>query len=505
MTLRDKAIFHLQKTLRYYLINNIIKDDCMHHLLIFLSCCFLLGCGGGGSSSEPTPPAESVTEPTPPAESVTEPTPPAESVTEPSPEPKKNIFNLTLTYSDHCGQKHPATDAALVLHNDDLSTQQTLYADNEGKIAYEAELEQTKQSLTIVGYAGEGAKANQQHTIKTFINHSLTGNFTHDLGKIDSITCSCETGSVQVNPSPSESRSLIAANLQVNNRSYRQRSPNITGTFGDVKICNNAQGTGSNLSAITSYGELEQKSEYGSYTKNFQLGDSLTANIIGTPVNIIASEQTSVKTLIDDSFHFNSSELVYSPEGAQGYMYDTVSFDYYFMNQIDSHIYLLNISQYFSTQLESSVNLTVNDQTFGSVFDFITNEDGYDLTTIGEVDLVRINTSASLTEGSVSWSITAPSAGAQLELQNIDLNHLLVANLFNNVNSVSIYLEAWGSDKVENYSDIYADENEPYKQNFSSQVKTLSTSVANHQPNGLQSLISLEQIKLIQESTHLSN
>lgn len=370
----------------------------------------------------------------------------------------QNTFTVQVIYEDGCGNETIATDAAILIHNNDFSNKATIYADTSGKISYKTH--ENNLALSIIARGQSDVDGIKPITVTTFIDHPAIdkGKFRHYTNETNQCECNTATFDVHV-----PARNGARTNSQLSGYSS---IGSITEQFSHTSISNYefCKPIDGNWPLMSFSSTFERPSEsYGLLTNDLFL-PSYDATTVGTEVNILTTAPyMQVSSIINGERHFSNYSyfegiplFAFDTEQTDFYQIDVYDFvDIYEIPDVDS-AFLLTINSIKTENINQSLNLTLPQIDYIRLFDIFLSESGqYDLSDIQGLDYVSTRIKGFRnTKPVFSWSLIAPVRGKVLEIDNIDISEFISdSELEDNITSLTIDLSAKNYEGINGYQD----------------------------------------------------
>lgn len=404
----------------------------------------LSACGGGGSGDS------------------------SSSTTSPLPVPAApTAITVKAVYKDACGNETNATDAALLIHNNDYSNKAIVSANNNGEMTYESD--NTTETISIVIRGKDEVDGVKPINLTTYIEHPIIDMGTIFLRNDDQSQCSCQTYNLYVNtparPLDRGQPEISGINKVNNTYSYQGYAE-----FNGVEQCtqNDQQ-----LPLITSQITYDDPDEaFAAIIPNaLNLpfderlnGYTVDALIEGTPVDIISDNQGRLVSafigsryyLYNDSFN-NEPDNVYSFASEQIDFYDVSSFtvDFIDIPDVDSS-YTHTATYMATTNTQQTFDLPRVDIDYTKLLDILVSESGnYSIASYSAFDFITVSVVGSNDQADViDWTIYGPTSGQVPKIENLDLTSFISDDDLNlRAESLFLRVSAVGFDGITDYND----------------------------------------------------
>lgn len=370
-------------------------------------CSLITACGGGGSSSTTSDNTNS------------------DSNT-------SNTLSLVVKYKDACGNEVLASDAALLIHNDDYSNKEIINADQNGKLTYQAA--NTQQTISIV-IPGQNKVGNiTPINIATFIDYPVK-----DMGEFIDYTyetdaCSCQTFNLQVN-TPARANDIGQGRIfgiegAANISSYRGQNH-----FDDFMVCKKQTDAWPLVSTVINFDSPSES--FAAYIPDIANTTVVDAENQGKVVDITTNDYSAnkqVTTVINElnslrSYTFDSSKNVYAFEHGDVAYYDVSAYKVEFMHQfpdVDEALFIKS-STNNTTDINKSFDLPLPTIAADKLLDILVSDSGhYDLSQTASLDYMAVGLNAlSAGEDILNWTVIAPASGQVPQIENIDISSFI--------------------------------------------------------------------------------
>lgn len=361
---------------------------------------------------------------------------------------------------DACGNTSIATDAALIIHNNDYSNKEVILADANGSMSYETD--NNTETISVLLRGVDEVSGVKPFDIRTYIDHPII-----DLGTVytssgDTSLCNCFQNTLSVNvpdrPADTGDAELFGA----------QRHSNILNYVGysEIEGIEQCSKVGEQPPLVTTIIDFINPAEsYAAVIENIQQASSVSAELWGQPVNIVSPDSyRQVSAFIDDNHHlisfaFDASSNVYSypVEQAEFYSIAAYSFeDIYEIPDID-RAYILRYSNIATTNINQTFDLPLLPINYVELLEVLTSETGsYAISYAGELDFMNVSIIASSYMGSIlDWYIYAPTSGQVPNIENLDLSAFISdVDLDANIDTLSIAVGARDYIGISDYDDF---------------------------------------------------
>ncbi|QBG36443.1 hypothetical protein [Litorilituus sediminis] len=370
-------------------------------------CSLITACGGGGSSSTTPDNSNSGTN-------------------------TSNTLSLVAKYKDACGNEVLASDAALLIHNEDYSNKEIITADQNGKLTYQST--NSTQTISIV-MPGQNKVGNiTPINIATFIDYPIK-----DMGEFIDYTyetdaCSCQTFNLQVS-TPARANDIGQGKIfgiegAANISSYRGQNH-----FDNFMVCKKQSGDWPLVSTIINFDSPSES--FAAYIPDIANTTVINAENQGKIVDISTNDYSAnkrVTTVINElnslrSYTFDSSQNVYAFEHSDVKYYDVSAYTVDFMYQfpeVDEAVFIKS-STNNTTDIDKSFDLPIPDIAADKLLDILISDSGhYDLSQSASLDYMAVGLNAlSAGEDILNWTVIAPASGQVPQIENIDISNFI--------------------------------------------------------------------------------
>lgn len=390
----------------------------------------LSACGGSGGSSKTTTPSPTV----------------------------PNTITVKAVYTDECGNETSATDAKLIIHNNDFSNKEIVSADANGIMTYSSS--NASETVSIVTRGGIDVDGVMPINLTSYIDHPVVDMGTIETRTYDTSQCSCQQSDLIVS---TPSRPLDIGNLNTSIYYYNTINNSVGSSQAlGLRQCFQVDESVKLMSAQMKYSAPDEL--YGVLIPDFTQVSSVDAVIQGQPVNINTdSSSRRVAAFIDGAYHLINStrsidENVYSYQFENTGFYVVDAYDFNFLDDIPNvnEAYTYTLSRQRSTNINQTFDLPKYTIDYNELFEILTSESGsYSLSNTTDFDFINL---AMLGRGyggnMLDWYIYAPTSGRVPNLDNLDLS-VFISNedLTPRIDTLTMEIFATGYKGINNYTD----------------------------------------------------
>jgi hypothetical protein len=369
----------------------------------------------------------------------------------------QNTLSVKLLYSNECGQITPASDAAIIIHNDDLSNEKVIMANANGEVSYTSN--NAKKTMSTVFRGNVNSAGIKPVFLYTYVDHPMT-----DIGEIEVFkknisTCECQTSDLKVQL-PSASAGITSIKMS-GNRSIANIDRHIGyANLQGIEYCKNGSGEWPITSVFV---ETTGGEKFGAVIADISATSEVTTDLIGSAVSI-NTEQSYIQVLAringathflnsgsnyEEVFGFNSAAIEYNVI----YSYDFQ--DIYGVEEVDN-AYLFTLSNIDTTNLNQSFYLSKPQIDYVALTDILDAPGNYSVPDQGIYDLAIFSMSAtSVGEPILSWTVEAPLSGQSLNIDNVNIDQFISEAILDNViDNVAIDLGVDGYEGINGYADF---------------------------------------------------
>lgn len=396
----------------------------------------LTGCGGGSDSSS-TPSSGSTGGGTTPV--------------------AKNV-SAVLEYVNACGMSIPATDAAVIVHNNDMSNKDVFFADQSGNVT----IENSQDTLTLsVVFRGQSEVAGVKPVhMKTYIDHPAIELGTLKHFTKDASTCECQTTNVIVNLPDS---SLFPSSSSLRNyKSIGGKSSDFGRiAFSDVEYCKDQDGQ---WPVLTAFVKVTDDETYGAVLDNISAVSEVDANLTGQALSVNTRapfKQYSAR--IGNAQHFSNS-VYSSQESIHSFNSTLIEQHYvsaYSIQNLDNipeaeDAFELSIVEKRTQDVNQTFDLTLPTLDYPALGEILEESGSYSIAHNRDFDFVFLAVEAIHDDKPLlDWQVVAPLSGRSISIDNIDIEQFIPeASLDQSVDSVLITLAAEGYDYISSYDEF---------------------------------------------------
>lgn len=368
----------------------------------------------------------------------------------------QNTLSLTLKYENICGQVTPATDAAILIHKNDMSNEKIIMANANGQVEYKSSAS-TVTFSTIMRDTNLVANTHPVY-MRTFIDHPMINADEVVLYTQDESSCTCQTSDLKVN-------------LPVNAFVETARLSGVRSTgnmqmevgsvfFSNVEYCQNSAGQ---WPLVTAFVKSIQNEAFGAIVNDIASVSEVEANLPGVPLSISADDpNVQVYSWIEGNSYFRNYDHNYSND-VYGFEADEVDFysidaydftDIYDVEGVDL-AYILTSSAVYTDNLYQNFYLQKPELDYLALVEIIDGPGNYAVEDNYGYDYVVVSLDANYAnEPLLSWNIIAPLSGNAINVDNIDISQFISDSLLENyVDGTLISIGARGYAGINGYQD----------------------------------------------------
>jgi hypothetical protein len=370
----------------------------------------------------------------------------------------KNTLSIKLLYSDACGQSTPASDAAVIIHNPDLSNEKIILANANGEISYTTN--DTKKTFSTVFFNNAGSSGIKPVNVSTYVDQLVM-----DVGEIlhynkDISSCECQTSDLRVQL-PAISAGIVSINMS-GNHSFADVNNDDDGVahLKGIEYCKKNSGEWPITSVFI---ETSDGASYGAIIPDISATSEVTADLLGDKISI-NTNQNFVQSIakINGVSHFAnyntlSSETVAftSPliDFTQIFSYDYE--DIYGIEDVDT-AYVFTFSSIDTKTLNQTFDLLKPQIDYTELAGILDSPGNYNVQDQGIFDLVLFRMYAVYRgELLLFWTVEAPLSGAALNIENLDIETFISESTLDDlVDYVQIDLAVDGYEGINGYADF---------------------------------------------------
>ena len=444
--------------------------------LSLLAATVLSGCGGGSGGESSVPNGSNNTN------SNTN----SNTNTSQTSTPAVTLKTLTVkaVYEDLCGNRTPATNTSLIIHDDEFLTEQVITADSDGNISYQSADEKKNVSIVIPAkYQVTGGHTPIEAW--TIAQQPLQDMGVYVVKTEEKEACNCKViDEIEIN-FPREARSL-------SNRLQGAFNQNVIGqskfsdrvNYYNVEVCQNATGEWPILSSGNVLGQPDEAFGTIITESDYRSGSVIKeTDLIGFPItiNTPSSYGKRVYTVINGVPHFYYESL---QDQLFGYDIPEADYNVVYVNNDALELTnddLKNVESFALSNLDGRATSLSNDDSMYKVvpnltetFNFDRSEfkqgglpqavlkavtsgvRDYDISQFAEVDVMAVHFSLNVPsyDNLIDWSFIGPASGTLPLLENIDVSRYLDIEAVKAVavnSHINIY--AYGYDEINSYAD----------------------------------------------------
>ena len=369
-------------------------------------------------------------------------------------------ITVKAVYLDACGNETNATDAALLIHNNDYSNKQVIKANTSGEMRYSSS--NATETVSLIMRGERLVDGIKPISLTTYIDQPVI-----DMGKIiyrtsDKSACNCQYVNLTVNV-PSRASDTGTANFdgQVNNPSVS----NYQGfsTADGVEQCAKA---GQAMPLVSSHVNFNNPNEsFGALFSDVSQVDSVEASLQGSPVSIVSADYNKqIAALIGDTYHFRSyayaqtdNVYAYPAEQIDFYSIDAYDFeDLDYLPDVES-AYIFTVASTKTTNINQTFDLPRVTIDYTELLGILASDSGsYSLSNSSQFDYMTVSVTGFNPSGEIlDWYMYAPTSGNVPKIENIDLSEFISdSDLSARVESLSMAVGARGYDGISSYDDF---------------------------------------------------
>ncbi len=400
----------------------------------------LAGCGGGSSTDSPE-------NPTPPNGNN---------------QTTLNTLSISAKYKDSCGNETAAGDAALLVHNNDYSNKEIIYADSNGNITYETE--NANQTISIVMRGSDEINGVKPVFLATYVDHPVSdmGDYFHYSDSTEA--CQCQYFDLNVSV-PARANDFGNGRISgVEDDGHINNNYGYT-SFVGLESCKSATGEWPLVSPLITYSNPEQS--FAALVSDISTTTDVNAEIAGVAVDITTNDfgaSKQVSTVIDGDFHFRnyafdqaSNVYGYETDSVEHYSVSAYKFEtiYEIPNVDDAFLWIA--SREYSTELNKSFDLPLPIMDYTTLFNILVSDSGqYDLSNTSNMDYLSIGIEASSNNYTMlDWYIYAPTSGQVPSIENMDFSAFVSDDILDaSIDSIEMSVSARGYDGINGYQDF---------------------------------------------------
>ncbi len=344
---------------------------------------------------------------------------------------QKNTLSLTALYVDACGNETPASSSAIIIHNSDYSTRQTVYAGSDGVIKFTTDNDNETFSLVMSGQ--QKVNGVTPIDVTTFVDHPVIDMGKNYYATYGDSNCECRTGDVRVNI-PGRINDRVNDSRMYGAPHGAQDIYSGSVYYRDVTQCKDAAtGQWPTMSVINSY--TYPSEAYGAIFDSVTDGQLsvVDAEILGEPVSINSPLRSrQVSALINGQYHLNSFDAfgdgqvyAFSHDKIENHSVEAYEFEDFYPET--GSAYVLDVSSLRTLNINQTIDLQPLDISVEEMASLMDLGGGvYDVSGDGGVDYVYTNLSAlSGSQPLLSWSIFSPPSGYTVNLDNLNLDEFI--------------------------------------------------------------------------------
>jgi hypothetical protein len=371
-----------------------------------------------------------------------------------------NAIKIKAVYIDECGNETNATDAALLIHNNDYSNKKIIQADANGVMNYPSN--NATETISVVMRRVNEISGIKPIELITYIDHPVIDMGTVSSGTEDKSRCNCQQASLSVNV-PARPLDIGSAELY-----GAQNYGNVVNFQGssevyDIEQCAKVGGKMPLISTKVNFSNPDES--FAALISDISQTTAVNAVTQGLPVSINSgSSNRQVSVFMDGSYHLTSyaqrdlGNVYYYPfEEAEFYLIDSYDFEtIYGIPDVDN-AYLFTLAAERTSDINQTFDLPVVSMDYVELFDILISETGnYALSNANEFDYMTISlTAANFTGTILDWYIYAPTSGQVPNIENLDLSVFISdADLEANVDIISMAIGARNFGGINGYDDL---------------------------------------------------
>ena len=369
----------------------------------------------------------------------------------------QQTLSAKLQYKDRCGTITPASDAALIIHNTDLSNDKVIFANANGEVSYQTSASTT--TFSTIMYDKNLVANTHPLSMQTFIDHPIINVGEITLNTQDDSTCICQTSELKVTL-PDPSASVQTATLR-GARSYSSGIKQMGSvTFANVEYCKNSEGQ---WPLISVFANTFQNEAFGAMVKNIAEVTEVNATLQGIPV-LVDSDTTyrQASTVVNGQYYFRNNVSNF-PDDVYGFEADDVDFylidaydfeDIYGVEGVDS-AYVLTVSSVSTNDLSQSYYLSKPYVDYTELTKILDAPGSYAIEANYGYDYVFVNLNANSSGKALfSWQLTAPLSGNALDFDKINIDQFMNESVLDAyVDNTEIDLGVSGYEGIDNYQE----------------------------------------------------
>ncbi|WP_340678354.1 hypothetical protein [Paraglaciecola sp.] len=369
----------------------------------------------------------------------------------------QNTLSIKLLYSNSCGQSTPASDAAVIIHNSDLSNEKIIMADANGEINYNTN--DTKKTFSTVFLSNAGNSGIKPVNVTTYVDHLVM-----DVGEIehhnnDISNCECQTSDLRVQL-PVGSAGIVSVKMS-GNRSFADldNDDGFTNIKG-IEHCKNPSGEWPITSVFI---ETSDGTSYGAIIPDISATSEVTADLLGDKISIFTNQGfVQARAKINGVSHFanyntSSAEIVAFSSPIIDFT-EIFSYDYediYGIEDVDT-AYVYTFSSINTKTLNQTFDLLKPQIDYTELAGILDAPNNYNVQDQGIFDLVLFRMYAAYgDELLLFWTVEAPLSGSALNIENLDIETFISESTLDNlVDYVQIDLAVDGYEGINGYADF---------------------------------------------------